>query len=87
MPSSQCQTAQYLHLFLLVKSYASGKMSPYITDEVPFVEDLIVSFGKGNFQIDAMVKHSHIAILAAGSGLTPMLPIIEFLLERKHRKL
>lgn len=84
IPASTCQTE---HLYLLVKSYPNGILSSYITNNVPLDMALDVSCAKGNFLISDAVEHSRIAMLAAGSGLTPMLSIMEFLLQRRGQRL
>lgn len=87
MPHSEHHADQRPRLYFLVKSYISGHLSPYITNSTPLPTDLVVSCAKGNFCISTLVKHNRIAMLAAGSGLTPMLPIIEFLLQRRGHHL
>lgn len=71
------------HLLLLVKSYPDGTLTKHIAaDEMSFNE-VAVSHAKGNFRLERLKQHTRIAILAAGSGITPMLPIIDHLLSRK----
>lgn len=75
------------HLLLLVKSYPDGSFTKHLAaDEIPFNE-VIVSHAKGNFHLDRLKQHTRIAMLAAGSGITPMLPIIDHLLQRKLNRL
>lgn len=70
------------HLMLLVKCYRDGEFTKHIgADALPFNE-LMVSYAKGNFRLDWLKKHTRIAILAAGSGITPMLSIIDHLRQR-----
>lgn len=75
------------HLLLLVKSYADGTLTKHIAaDKLPF-EEVTVSQAKGNFELSCLKQHTRIAILAAGSGITPMLPIIDHLLQRKSNRM
>lgn len=87
MPISEHPTDQRLHLYFLVKRYANAKLSPFITNDTPLPKELVVSCAKGNFSINTLAEHSRIAMVAAGSGLTPMLPLIHFLLQRRNHRL
>lgn len=74
-------------LLFLVKTYVNGTFTKHIAvDEIPFNE-VTVSHAKGNFQLHRLKQHTRIAMLAAGSGITPMLAIIDHLLQRKTDRL
>lgn len=66
--------------------YIDGILSRFITNNLPLVTDLELSGAKGGFQLNDMKPFSRFAILAAGSGITPMFAIIGYLLERKSNK-
>lgn len=74
------------YLYLLIKMYVNGALTTYITNESPLAQDLELSHAKGNFKLNDIKEFRRFAILAAGSGITPMLEIIEFLLERRFNK-
>ncbi|XP_063696502.1 cytochrome b5 reductase 4 isoform X2 [Culicoides brevitarsis] len=69
---------------LLVKS--CGALSQYITRSLPFASQLKVSRPMGTFQLTSVKDHRRFALLAAGSGLTPMLTLMEYLLKRSTNK-
>lgn len=86
VPSIACD-ASSPPLLLLVKSYVDGTFTKHIAaDEMPFKE-VTVSHAKGSFQLHRLKQHTRIAMLAAGSGITPMLAIIDHLLQRKTDRL
>lgn len=66
--------------------YVNGALTTYITNDSPLAQDLEFSHAKGNFKLNNIKEYRRFAILAAGSGITPMLEIIEFLLERRFNK-
>lgn len=70
---------------LLVKS--CGALSQYITRSLPLAAQLKVSRPMGTFQLTSVKDHRKFALLAAGSGLTPMLSLIEYLLNRNTNKM
>ena len=66
---------------LLVKKYDLGKMSPYLHDMV--IGNYLDCRGPiGNFRYKANM-YKNIALIAAGSGLTPCLQVIRCILENK----
>merc|ERR1712086_624678 len=67
------------HLDLVVKNYPDGNVSTYLHSRQ--VGDLIKL--KGCFTKTKLVpnKHKEIGMIAGGSGITPMLQVIEELLE------
>lgn len=73
------------YMLLLVK--AAGVFSQYITRDYPFASEIRISRPVGTFQLTSIKDHRRIALLAAGSGLTPMLGLLEYLLKRPANKL
>lgn len=76
----------HFYLYLLIKTYINGALTTYITNNLPLAQDLAISHAKGNFKLNQIKDFRRIAILAAGSGITPMFAIIDYLLERRNNK-
>lgn len=76
-----------LYLYLLIKTYVNGALTTHITNNLPLAQDLLISHAKGNFKLQQIKDFNRIAVLAAGSGITPMLGIIDYLLERRSNKM
>ncbi|XP_055317973.1 cytochrome b5 reductase 4 isoform X2 [Sitodiplosis mosellana] len=74
------------YLYLLIKTYVNGALTKHITNNLPLAQDLTISHAKGNFKLQQIKDFKRIAVLAAGSGITPMLGIIDYLLERRTNK-
>ncbi|XP_053658340.1 cytochrome b5 reductase 4 [Anopheles marshallii] len=72
---------------LLVKSYPDGCLSKHLTRPVPLGTSLQVSQPSGNFLLSKLRHHNRFALLAAGSGLTPMLALLHYLLERNSNRI
>ncbi|KAK9887734.1 hypothetical protein WA026_000050 [Henosepilachna vigintioctopunctata] len=73
-------------LYLMVKRYQDGNMSKYICDAI---KGDILLLSKPFFsllKLSDLEKKENFLLLAAGSGITPMLSILLFLLERRVRK-
>lgn len=70
-------------LLFLIKAYEEGKMTQWLINDCT---DVQVSNSKGDFNLQKLKMHSHFAMLAAGSGITPMLSIMKYLLSRKTNK-
>lgn len=75
------------YVSFLVKSYEDGILSQHIVNPLPLARELILSHAKGKSPLQAMKKHNRIAILAAGSGVTPMLSILQNLIDRPANEL
>lgn len=75
------------HLLLLVKTYENGTFTKHIAANEMSFKELMVSRAKGNLKLDRLKQHTRIVILAAGSGITPMLPLIDHLLQRKSNRM
>ncbi|XP_055692248.1 cytochrome b5 reductase 4 isoform X2 [Lutzomyia longipalpis] len=74
-------------LALLVKSYTSGIVSKSLTSSTSAGSAFRVSQPRGNFALYRLKNHCRIALLAAGSGITPILGIIDYLLERSNNRI
>lgn len=72
---------------LLVKTYQHGSLSKHLTRPVPLATSLQLSQPSGSFSLAKLKHHNRIALLAAGSGLTPMLALLNYLLERSSNKM
>ncbi|XP_055631711.1 cytochrome b5 reductase 4 isoform X2 [Toxorhynchites rutilus septentrionalis] len=71
---------------LLVKTYRTGRLSEYLTRPVPLAAGLQLSQPSGNFALAKLKHHNRVALLTAGSGLTPMLAVLNYLLERSSNR-
>lgn len=70
---------------LMVKSYQNGNLSKYICSRNK--DDVVeISSPLGNFDLKEIEKRESFIILAAGTGITPMLGLLLFLLERRTKK-
>lgn len=69
------------NLLFLIKTYNNGLLSKQLalkaSDEVVFV-----SQSKGSLDLLRLRNHTRFAMMAAGSGITPMVSVLEHLLER-----
>lgn len=74
-------------LAFLVKSYECGALSKYLTRLNPMASSLKVTQPRGSFSLHQVKNHFRIGLLAAGSGITPMLSMLDYLLERTSNKL
>ncbi|KAJ8968675.1 hypothetical protein NQ317_014778 [Molorchus minor] len=69
-------------LCLAIKRYENGNVSRFLTDREK--SDLVqVTKPMGDFELRRMEKRDIFLLLAAGSGITPILTIVVFLLERR----
>lgn len=71
---------------LLVKSYPTGILSKFLTTDAPLATSFILSHPKGNFALQHLNNYNRFGILAAGSGITPMLRLLDYLLQRTCNK-
>lgn len=72
-------------ILFLIKTYNNGMLSKYLSEKT--IDDLIsVSQPKGNFDLNQTKNHTKFGLLAAGSGITPILSVTEYLLERSSAK-
>ncbi|XP_053688517.1 cytochrome b5 reductase 4 isoform X2 [Sabethes cyaneus] len=73
---------------LLVKTYSNGGgLSKHLTKPVPLATSLQLSQPSGNFSLAKLKHHNRVALLAAGSGLTPILALLGYLLDRSNNKI
>lgn len=85
--SCNSETDPNFYLYLLIKTYVNGALTSYITNNPRLATDLEVSHAKGSFKLNELQKYIRIGILAAGSGITPMFEIIDYLMERRSNKM
>jgi cytochrome-b5 reductase len=71
---------------LLVKSYDCGLLSQQLTRPLPLNQSLRLSQPKGDFSLTKLKNHHRIALLAAGSGITPMFGLLDYLLLRSSNR-
>lgn len=77
--------AESPNIAILIKSYVNGALSKYLCGSGAKV--VRVSPPKGNFSIMNLKSHTRITFLAAGSGLTPFLGIIDQIAIKTNNKL
>ncbi|XP_056648109.1 cytochrome b5 reductase 4 isoform X1 [Diorhabda sublineata] len=70
---------------LMIKSYKNGMVSRMMTDK-DLKDVLTMTRPLGDFDLQRLEKKVAFLILAAGTGITPMLPLLLFLLERRVKK-
>lgn len=70
----------------LVKHYAHGVVSSQL-HQLLLGAVVQLSLPRGNFQLSQLEAHRHLLLLAAGSGLTPMLSLLQPLLKRQINRL
>ncbi|XP_066137689.1 cytochrome b5 reductase 4 isoform X2 [Euwallacea fornicatus] len=70
---------------LVIKRYSEGKISRFITDKNE-EDEIEMSDPLGLFNMKLLEKRETFLMLAAGTGITPMLNLIIFLLERRVKK-
>nr|XP_032518666.1 cytochrome b5 reductase 4 isoform X4 [Danaus plexippus plexippus] len=72
-------------LKLAIKRYDTGDLSPYLTSLK--LGDLVTLSGPyGNFQLQKLKQVKVMYLIAAGSGITPMLGLLRFMLARSNLK-
>ncbi|KAJ8915131.1 hypothetical protein NQ315_000383 [Exocentrus adspersus] len=72
-------------LCLMIKRYQNGNVSRFLTDSTK--NDVIhVTKPIGDFDLKVLHKRETYLLLAAGTGITPMLSVILFLLQRRIKK-
>ncbi|XP_037042316.1 cytochrome b5 reductase 4 isoform X2 [Bradysia coprophila] len=70
----------------LIKSYPTGILSKFLTTGDPLANSFFLSYPKGNFVLQHLSNFNRFGILAAGSGITPMLSLLDYLLKRTSNK-
>lgn len=75
-----------LDILFLIKTYQAGALSKQLARKIP--SDLVdVSQPKGNLDLSRIRSHSKFAMMAAGSGITPMVSLLELLLDLNNPKM
>ncbi|CAO1406777.1 unnamed protein product [Diamesa serratosioi] len=69
------------NVLLFIKAYDQG-FSKFLTQEIDDIQDVSLSSPCGNFDLMKLRNHKKIGILAAGSGITPIISILDYLLKR-----
>ena len=73
-------------ILFLIKTYNSGALSKQLS--IKSSNELVnVSQPKGNLDLSRVKSHSKFAMMAAGSGITPMVSLLEHLLDRNSPKM
>ncbi|XP_075166001.1 cytochrome b5 reductase 4 [Haematobia irritans] len=75
------------NLGFLIKKYENANSFTTYLKSVPPETLLKLSVPKGNFKLDSLAGHRTFCFLAAGSGITPSLSIIEHLLKRNTNRI
>ncbi|EDV98183.1 cytochrome b5 reductase 4 [Drosophila grimshawi] len=70
----------------LIKHYENGIVSSQL-NQLESGGNLQLTLPRGNFNLAQLEAHRHILLLAAGSGLTPMLSLLRPLLERHTNRI
>lgn len=75
-----------LDILFLIKTYNVGTLTKYLTQKSS--DDVVeVSQPKGNLDLNRIKNYTKFSMFAAGSGITPMISLIEHLLERSSAKM
>lgn len=70
----------------LIKYYEKGAVSSQLKQLQPGTT-VQLSLPRGNFKLSALESHRHILLLAAGSGITPILSLLRPLLKRQTNRM
>lgn len=81
------QTLPSYYVAFLIKSYETGILSSHICNPTSSKSGLELSYAKGKSPLQSIKMHKRIAILGAGSGITPMLAILNYALNRLNSEL
>ncbi|XP_059052754.1 cytochrome b5 reductase 4 isoform X2 [Achroia grisella] len=76
-----CETVAPLKL--AVKKYEDGTLSPYLTS-LKVGDSVILSGPYGNFQLQKVKFVKIVYLIAAGTGVTPMLGLLKFMLSKSN---
>ena len=66
----------------LIKIYDDGQLTPDL-NRVPVNEEVVMSVPDGDFNPSRLLDAQNVLLLAAGTGITPMLGVIDYCLKRK----
>lgn len=75
-----------LDILFLIKTYNVGTLTKYLSQKSSD-EVVNVSQPKGNLDLGRVKNYTRFSMIAAGSGITPMISVIEHLLERNSTKM
>ncbi|KAL0821756.1 hypothetical protein ABMA28_005178, partial [Loxostege sticticalis] len=78
-----CPEESSAALRLAVKKYATGALSPYLTS-LKEGDSVTLSGPYGTFQLQKLKAVKSIYFIAAGTGITPMLGLLKFMLSRSN---
>lgn len=70
-------------LTFLIKSYEDGLLSPLLCG-LREGQELEVSSPEGKFDVGLIGKRNKLVLLAAGTGLTPMIPVINWSIQSQR---
>ncbi|XP_017050996.1 cytochrome b5 reductase 4 [Drosophila ficusphila] len=73
-------------LNFLIKRYTDGPVSSHL-HQLQVGSHIQLSPPRGNFQLSELTAHRNILLLAAGSGLTPILSLIQPILKRSTNRI
>lgn len=65
------------HICLMVKEYPNGQITPWLCGQAPG-NTLEISGPEGSFDASRLSTVSHLYLLAAGTGVTPMLSLVKW---------
>jgi cytochrome-b5 reductase len=75
-----------LDIHFLIKTYKDGTLTKHLSQKTSD-EVVGVSQPKGNLDLSKVKNYTNFLMIAAGSGITPIVSIIEHLLERNSTKM
>lgn len=75
------------NLYFIIKKYNHPNSFSSYLNSVANKSVLNISIPKGNFKLSSLAGHRALCFLAAGSGLTPFLSLIEHLLKRNTNRM
>nr|XP_055067145.1 cytochrome b5 reductase 4-like isoform X1 [Misgurnus anguillicaudatus] len=75
---SSAENGSYIHL--IIKVYPDGVLSPHITN-LPTGATLLIGGPEGSFTLRILREVTHLYLLAAGTGFTPMARLIRLALQ------
>ncbi|XP_065057576.1 cytochrome b5 reductase 4-like [Rhopilema esculentum] len=79
---SRCEEDTHAYLHLMIKNYEDGALTP-VLDKLLTGDTVSVSDPIGTFTLSRLKMAKQIFMIAAGTGLTPMIRIIDFIIHDK----
>ncbi|XP_064199192.1 cytochrome b5 reductase 4 isoform X2 [Anguilla rostrata] len=81
MPQSQDPAErEHASVFLMIKIYPDGALSPHL-DALNVGDSISISSPEGPFSVRLLCEVTHLYLLAAGTGFTPMAKLIQLALQ------